>query len=1549
MTVRWKPLMILSGLFLSVALVGVVAITLTLVPRSSQGILTRARAARDAGRFEDAEIYFKQVLQLEGKNAAIHQEFAGLYRDWARQAPAVKRPALQIERMDHLISAVKFDKALKGPRQELLKDAMKADLVPESIYWAKEMLKVEPDNPDAHYVLAVEALDDRTPNVPEARRHLKVLDEKQAPPFRRLWIRAKLSDATADARARDRAMAEAGGTTLPADCEPVDRIAQLRILSLAIRTEKAPARLDAQVRSMRNQVKELCGTGELAPARVARLRSVLESAQKTLNERIAKGGAADRISIEGLVEAIEVDLESIFKLALSGDREPDLQTYWTYADHLRFRHERDRYLEVIDQALQSPQALRRTATHAVMGLHTEAVEVVLARTEDKSRFDRAAPHIQALLECPEPRSQGLGHLFAGSIELDRSGMAREMAGDEPAAAAHDRALPKLRASALQHLKIAAAQLPEIAEAQARYGVALVLAGEQNLGRQYLQTALRLGSLDSQYQLWAAWTILQAGYPEEAEPIINALLQQAGSGTLPRELTAAVFVLSGERYQARRTPADLNKAVAEFDKALAAGQATSATVVVRLAQIDVQLGQYDRALARLDALRAQGKGSATAEQLGVLTLEEQGKKPEARSRLRAARAQYPRSPELAGLDAALLAKDGKPSEADRALAEFLKVEPDQTTLVMMRAQIQAESLKNDDAARALLSSAAERTESSAPLVQLAGLELDRNRLDAAEAVIAKIRSRWKESATSDVLDAQLALKHGRPGEAIKHFDAALKKDPDNKIVQYWKAQLDGQNGAVAEATKSLEAIVRDKPVKELDPGMTLMSAAQSALANLSLRTGAFDDAIRRFEELKRSDQNGTLSKADRWQLITAYVTRGQWPTAKREIAALLNDPKNPPTDDERVRGANFYRQQGEDEAALAQLDYVLKGNPTSAPAVVTRSYIFLKAKQYDRALAILRTAIDLLTPKEKAPAVFYLMLAAVENEKPPAATALSRALAVLDRGLEASPDALELVQAKYSALRGDGKSGAAVEFVEAKAKAFPKGPFRRELVTIYRDLKQYDRAERSLSELCQESPDDTNLAAALIQIVSIEASEAAARSQPDRERALNDKAASMIHEYRARFKDNVVFLQAECDLVARRGDFAQAIELTREIDKLSKTSPMGPLLRARLYTVLGKAHDVAQAYGEALDRSPRQLDLRILFGNAKLRVRDPDEALRQANLVLDVEKERSDAVLLQARALAELGSTPSETANQQQAAIARLEAAVKSNPRFAEAYHTLCEIHVRRNDRKAAIAVLKQDLKANPLDATAAARLVELIAQGPKEGQPPSAAELVLAKDTARDIAARDDTGAMILALAIGFQRARQLELAAPYAETAAAKLDTPAAHLNLGDLLLAVAESQPDPDQARASLTRAVAQYDLVLKSQPNSVEAVNNKAWILLTHFKGQTQKALDMVLALRQRVSAAALPGEFYDTLGAIQESTGQPSAAEQSYLEGLKKAPKHPVLNFHFGKLIASDRSRAPEARSHLNTALAAGDRLSPPMAREAVRLVGLLDQEKGVRNR
>ena len=188
---------------------------------------------------------------------------------------------------------------------------------------------------------------------------------------------------------------------------------------------------------------------------------------------------------------------------------------------------------------------------------------------------------------------------------------------------------------------------------------------------------------------------------------------------------------------------------------------------------------------------------------------------------------------------------------------------------------------------------------------------------------------------------------------------------------------------------------------------------------------------------------------------------------------------------------------------------------------------------------------------------------------------------------------------------------------------------------------------------------------------------------------------------------------------------------------------------------------------------------------------------------------------------------------------------------------------------------------------------------------------------------------MILALAGGFHRAGQLDLALPLARQAAAKLDSTAAHLSLGDLLLAIAEGHSQPDTARKLFAQAIEEYDRVLKVVPDSIEAVNNKARILHTYLN-RSQEALELVLGLRKRAVPITLPCEFFDTLGAIQEAVGQPRDAEASYLEGLKKDDKNPALNFHFGKLLAADRSRAAKARYHLSRALADRGRLNPSMA-------------------
>ncbi len=70
---------------------------------------------------------------------------------------------------------------------------------------------------------------------------------------------------------------------------------------------------------------------------------------------------AAKKGVDRLIDAIEKDLESIFQLALANDQDPDLQTFVAYAEHLQMRDQRDRCIEVVERALKSPQAARRTA------------------------------------------------------------------------------------------------------------------------------------------------------------------------------------------------------------------------------------------------------------------------------------------------------------------------------------------------------------------------------------------------------------------------------------------------------------------------------------------------------------------------------------------------------------------------------------------------------------------------------------------------------------------------------------------------------------------------------------------------------------------------------------------------------------------------------------------------------------------------------------------------------------------------------------------------------------------------------------------------------------------------------------------------------------------------------------------------------------------------------------------------------------------------------------------------------------------------------------
>ncbi len=1527
MTVRWKPLLILSGLFVVVALVGLMAIATVMGSKSTADVLARARAERKAGKFENAKLDYQIALKQDGRNPEIHEEMADFYDTWAAQAPAEKKAELRGLCLASLAASAKNGPKRVEPRRRMLAEALKQDDLAEQGRWAKEVITLDPGNLDAHYALASEGLDGASPNLPEVRRHLKLIDAESPRRPRADWLAARIANLANDRPALLQILDRARAAALPEDAHPIDRMALLRLRALDCRHSPDVPALAGRVEAVTREALAAAADPAIPSARIARINLLIEEVQRNLIA-MAEEQPAARERLKGYAETLDGASETIFQKSLDAKNGAELNVYLAYADHLRFRDHRDRCLVVVNQGLKSPAGVKQSGGESALGLHALAVEAILANFNDPARYDAAAPHIKSLIEGKAERFQALGHLFQGAIELEKAGMVADAQAPEVPRAEQSR----LRASALGHLRIAASQLPHLAEAQARYGVALILNQEPAMGRQYLQLAQRLGNLEPQYQIWAAWSVVQAGYPEDAEPIVARMLKAIEQGSLPRTLEGTLHLLNGEIHQARRSPSDLKKAIDEYSRAFANGQDASPAVELRLAQIEVMLGRPADALKRIDWLVSKGKAGPSAENLAVLTLGELKREGDARKRLDAARARFPESGELAVLDASLRLRAKDPRAAERVLTDFLAKVPDNMAAIQQKAQILAQELDRPADARKLLGSVADTTDNSAPVVQLALLELGMQDHDAAAATIAKIRQRWKDAAAGDLLDAQLALARRDFASASANFDAALKKDPNNKIVQFYKAQLDGQSDPDS-ASRIFENLIRENSGKEIEGGLTLVAASQSALASIALESGNLDVAIARYRELLKDTTVVANARNIRWQLASALAAKKEWAAAKAEIAALINDPKVPPTPEDRVKAATYYRLNREDDAALAQVDAVLKAEPTFPGAVVTRAEILSRRGKHAEAMATIRRAIDgSAAAGTKAPAVFYLVMAAVESTTPPEADGYRRALVVIDRGLEAAPDAVELVKARSRVLAITQGPKAGSDYLEARAKADPKGPYRRMLLTTFRDGGDYASAERVAADLAKDDPADINAAAAQIRMVGAQAADAARRGDRAESKRVDDRAAALIYDCRTRFKGDPNFAQLECELELRRGDYTRALALAQEVDTLSKNSWVGPLLRAQVFTAKEQYREAADAYRAALDRNPRLPEARLQLAKLSLKAGQTDEAIEQARFLQDADPAQATAqaaLLVEARAMAMQLGTSTQVQASRLGAIDRLNRALRDRPDFAEASYLLAEVHLMNGDRAKAIAALKAALQANPRENFALAQAVQYLAEARGKGQPATKADLDEAAALAQAASQDDPKGDRALAVANGYTRAGRAEQALPWAEKAAARQDSVMARLTLGDLMLTMSEAQADEAKGRQLQLKALEQYNKILDAQPNQVDAVNNKAWILHSYL-GKSREALELAQGLLARVDPGSLPGEFFDTLGSIQEKLDRSKDAEESYRKGLGKNPDHPVLNYHMGRLMAADKARSRKAADYLKVAEAGRDRLPAGMA-------------------
>lgn len=1524
MTVRWKPLLAISGLFLVIGIMGLLAMVYALAPNNAPELLAKARKARAAHRYDEAKIHYLRVLQTEGKDGKIHQELGEMYTEWSETLTDPKKAEIAMQATASFAEAARRGKNLVKPRRALLAEALASAREQEVARWAGELYALEPTDLDANYVLAAKELDEKTPKTSVVKNQLAVLDADLKHPLRAALVRAKLGRATGDDAEVEKALAATRAIEPAPATDPIDLMALMRLRYLDAAVAPDSAEFPNRVRAAAKIASGLIGDTRLA-AYSQQISAMLENLQKRILARKSRPGEAGAQGVRELAAELDGVIEKLFEKVLKGPASGDLAMRQRYADHLLFRERYEPCVRQVEEALQLPAANAPGFKDSALALQSIAIRATLANSKDADRFRRAEPHIKALISSKTTFFEAMGNLFQGAIDLERMGTAE---GADGGSVSPERK-SVYRARALAELAIAAEKLKQDATAQALYGIALCLSDEPNLGRQHLLAAERLGNLDERYRVWPAWSLLQAGYPEEAEPMVMKLLAEAGESDETQELRGTLHLLLGEILQAKQGEADLRRARAEFDLAVKMGRPITPALRMRQAQVEMLLGDERRAQA---FLRELGGADPSAAAMTVRLLMEDAKYKEAAAILQQARGNHAENSDLACLDAVLHCRMGEPGQADKLLEGYLAKHPADSVALQTRVQVLAESLQKPREARDLLAGFADKSTTSSALIQLALLDLQLQDFKAMAKTIARLRERYKELAAADLLEAQLALAERNYAAAAKAFDSALAKDPKNKIALFWRAQLDSRTGSVGQAVETLETIASSKTSKLLEPNLPLTAAADSALAAIEMESGRIDQAIQRIRSLLAVTSLGPNARPLRWQLVAAYHAKKQWTLGKQELAKLLDNRNEPPAIDERIRGAAFLAANGEFDSADRQIDQAFKQDPTSAGAALARARVLSERKKPDQA----RDFLSGFIAKAKAPeADLYLMLAAVESLADPGPAGNDKALAALERGLAAHADSVSLVEARYRLVRETDPARAVATIEQAYRQARKSLVLRSFLVQVYREEKRPADAEKLLRETIRETPNDPTPAALLIRVISDQAIAAVDRGDSDKAHILNEACAKEVEANRKKFPDDSVFLQAECELAARLGEITKALGITEKIDQMDKASPIGPLMRATIYSAQGRMRETADAYIEAIRRDPRRDDIRLLLGRLYLQLGEFEESTQQADSILNHQPGQIDAALLKSMTLSVARGDAARTAQNRLEAIAMLRDLIEKHPKRIDIRRRLADTLLLAGRRDEAAATLKRALALAPTDAAAVEMLVQVLAS-PRAGKPATAAEVKSAEAVAETNARGEKSGRIALAVSLGYQKAGRLELALPWAEVAAERLKDPMAELNLANIYLSIGEENPEDSRSGELFKKAVARYDIVLKSQANAIEAVNNKAWILHRYF-GENEQALVLAKGLTSRIDPSLLPAEFFDTMGSIQESLGKSSEAAATYSRGLERNPGLPMLNYHLGRLLAANPRTESQAGAYLKKALEKPGALPKTAGAEIKRLL------------
>ncbi|MDN5941018.1 MAG: tetratricopeptide repeat protein [Nitrospira sp.] len=615
---------------------------------------------------------------------------------------------------------------------------------------------------------------------------------------------------------------------------------------------------------------------------------------------------------------------------------------------------------------------------------------------------------------------------------------------------------------------------------------------------------------------------------------------------------------------------------------------------------------------------------------------------------------------------------------------------------------------------------------------------------------------------------------------------------------------------------------------------------------------------------------------------------------------------------------------------------------------------------------------------------------------------AQALQVLQRGLDAHPNNLELLDAQAITLVKHGQPAEAEAILRRIVSLEPKiMDHRLRLVAIFDQQKQYEKAETILREAIQIDPDNEERRLAMAEYI------AKRRGIAEAETSLQQARKDLPHSAKIQF--------ALGTLYERTKRAEQARTTYESVRSDFKGKPAGLEAQVKLASLdwaAGKQEAVAQQIQDILKENPRSADALLLRGKIALQRRNGKDATLDFRSVLKDQPESAEVQLLLGRAYLMTGETAlareslekaaglkpllvdaqlllaslDATGGKLKEARQRLDALIARDPGNLTLLGMLFQLQVQEKEwegtqstlarlRTAGADRMKTDLveghlavaqqqwdkadaayrKAIAQQPQASEPLLALIQLGVRRGQIQqtlATLEALVAKQPPHPYAA-GLLGELLLMKGNADEAIPQFELATrlnpkwttPWMQLA--RYSYAKQQVDAGDTVLKKAlESSPDSEQLRVMLATS-------LEARNQVDEAIAQYETVLKHHPKSLLAAnnlastlidrkgdpdSLQRALMLSRDFESQAPNPYLLDTLGWAHLKLGHHQDALRLVKQAIAKAQDHPVLNYHLGVIYVQSGEKK-EARSHLSQALQAKQTFS--WTEEAKAMLARLD--------